>query len=254
MCCVKYKCNAGIELLTRADGWESYELGSDIDAVRAWMIMSAYNELDHSAPLVSDNGKHLIGISYDMSFLNSDVETLMAEHPEAAALGRIQENLAHGFDLIGGDVGVLPIGMLTVRAVARTVGLIVRVKEDEIDLSRTANKGRLDKIRDAIEGIVIEIIEVVIALHDENGNATVAHDLSDARKMLDVVRLADASVYHVSEADRKIDSDIFKINKKLLQLSKRPRGIAVAVSYLFPSRVKVGKESNFHIFCLRIEA
>lgn len=219
MCCVEYECRAGIEFLTRANGGECHEFGADVDAVAARMVMSADNELDHSASLVSDDGKDFVGIVYDMSLLNADIKALVAKHPEAAALGSVQKDLAQSLDLVGGDIRILPI-ILDSAAVARAVRAIIGIEEDEIYLIRAANEGRADKIRDAVEGIVIEILEIVITLHNENGHRAVADDLSHARKMLDIVRAADTSVYNVTKADREINSDIFKIKKKLLQLSE----------------------------------
>lgn len=247
MCRVKYERRAGIEFLTRADGGESYKFGADVDAVRAGMIMSADDELYHSPALVSDDRKHLVGVVYYMSFLDSDIEALMAKDPEAAALGGIHKDLAQSFDLVGWDISILPVVTCTA-AVACAVRAVIRVKEDEIDFIRAADKGRADKIRDAVKGIVVKIFEIVIALHYEDRHRAVADDFRHARKMLDVVRTADASVYHVAKADGEINTYIFKVKKKLLQLSKRARGITVPVRDLFPSAMKVGKKSNFHIF------
>jgi hypothetical protein len=247
MCSIEYECRAGIKFLARADGGESYEFGADVDAVSARMVMSADYELDHSASLVSDDGKNLVGIVYDMSLLNAYVKTLMAKYPETAALGSVQKDLAQSLDLVGGDICILPI-ILDAAAVARTVRAIIGIKEDEIDLSRTANEGRADKIRYTVKGIVVEILEIVISLHNENGDRAVAYDLRYARKMLDIIRAADTTVYNVAEADREINADIFKIKKKLLQLSERTRGETVVVCNFFPSAMKVGKKSNFHLY------
>jgi len=219
MCCIEYECRTGIKFLARANGGECYEFGADVDAVATRMVMSADNELYHSASLVSDDGKDFVGVVYDMSLLNADIKALMAKHPETAALGSVTEDLAQSLDLVGGDICILPI-ILDAAAVARAVRAIIGVEENEIHLIRAANEGRTDEIRDAIEGIVVKILEIVIALHNENGHRAVADDLSHARKMLDIVRAADASVYNVTEADREINADILKIKKKLLQLSE----------------------------------
>ena len=220
MCGVKYECRAGIELLARANGWKRYEFGTDVDAVGTRMIMSADDEFYLIPSLVSDDGKYLVSVVHDMSFLDSDIKALMAKHPEAASLGRICKNVAERFDLILGNIGILPIRARTVFAVARAVGLIIRIKEDQIHLACTADEGRSHEICYSVKGVVIEIVEIMIALHHEHGHGAVADDLCHARKVLDVVGTADASVYHVSEADRKINAEIIKINEKLLQLTE----------------------------------
>ena len=247
MCRVKYECRTGIEFLARTNGGESHKFSSDINAVGAGMVMSADNELHLVLALVSDYIKNLIGIVYDMSFLNADIEALMAKYPEAASFGRIYKNVAKGFDLVCGNICIFPI-VAGIPAVARTVGRIIGIEENDIDLIRAANKGRTNEIGDAVKCIVIKILEIVIALHNEDGHRAVTDDLCHARKVLDIVGTADASVYHVAKTDCEINTYIFKIKKKLLQLSERTRGESIAVRDLFSAAVKVGKEPNFHIF------
>ena len=247
MCRVKYECRAGIEVLARANGGESHKLSADVDAVRTRMVVSADDELHLVLALVLNYFKDFISVVYDMSFLNADIEALMAKDPESASLGRIYKNLSESLDLIRGNIGVLPI-VLDTAAVARAVGRIIGIKENDIDLIRAANEGRADEIGDAVKCIVIKIFEIVIALHNEDGHRAVTNDLRHARKMLDIVRAADATVYNVAKTDSKINAYIFKIKKKLLQLAERTRGESVAVRDLFSAAVKVGKESNFHIF------
>ena len=247
MCSIKYECRAGIEFLARANGGESHELSADIDAVRARMIMSADDEFHLISALVADDLEHLVGVLNDMSFLNADIKALMTKDPEAAVLGRVHENVAQSLDLLGGNIRILPI-VLNTAAVARAVGRIIGVEKNYIDLIRAANKGRANEIGDAVKGIVIKIFEIVIAHHNENRNRTVANDLRHARKMLHIVRAADAAVYNVAKTNRKINAYIFKIKKKLLQLSERPRRKSVSVRDLFSAAMKVGKESNCHIF------
>ena len=158
-----------IEILARANGGESYKLSADIDAVRTRMVVSADDELHLVLALVLNYFKDFIGIVYDMSFLNADIEALMAKDPESASLGRIYKDLSESLDLIRGNIGVLPI-VLDTAAVARAVGRIIGIKENDIDLIRATNEWRADEIGDAVKCIVIKIFEIVIALHNEDGH------------------------------------------------------------------------------------
>ena len=208
--------------------------------------MSADNELDLVFALVLDYIKHLVGIIYDMSLLNADIKALVAKDPKAAVSGRIRKHIAERGDLIGGNIGVLPIDTLTVGTVAGTVGLVVCIKEDKIHVTRAANEGRTDEIRDAIKNVVTEVAEIVISLHNEHGDRAVADDLCHARKMLHIVSTADASVYNVAKTNGKVNALVLEILEQFLQFTERPRRKSVPIRDLLATAMKVGKESNYH--------
>jgi hypothetical protein len=172
----------------------------------------------------------------------------VAKKPESASLGGAFKDVTKRIQLIRRDIGVLPINALAIGAVARAVGFVIRIKENEVNVARTANEGRTDEIRNAIKNIVSEIAEVVVTLHHENRNRAVADDLSNARKMLHIVGATYAAVNNVTKTDGKINALVFEILEQLLQFTERTRRVSVTVRYLFSSAVKVGKKSNNHLY------